>query len=93
MLRIKPKKIFSTLITNLKQYELFCNPTQLQEFSPTRRTHLKDFHFPKAFTFQQVYFTQATHKEPALAKRFHMCLNMEALFESSNLFKPKPPHS
>lgn len=45
----------------------------------------------KHFPFSKYSFTQVTKKDPILAKKFQMCLNMEGLFQSSNLLIPKPP--
>jgi hypothetical protein len=41
--------------------------------------------------FNKYSFTHATHKDPALANKFHISLNMETLFQSSNLLIPKTP--
>jgi hypothetical protein len=41
--------------------------------------------------FNKFSYTQATQNEPVLAKRFHMCLIIAALFHSSTLFSPSPP--
>jgi hypothetical protein len=46
----------------------------------------------KLLLFYNYSYTHATHKEPVLANKFQMCLNIAALFQqSSTLLSPNPP--
>lgn len=45
----------------------------------------------KIFLVKTFPSNQATHKEPALAKKFHICFKRKMTWKSSNNRMPKPP--